>query len=224
MTLPASLKQRVLDAAKQEPSPTRAQHRAKAGLSFAVGTAVALFILFVTGGPELGRRPPILLATTALVLAALATTITLLAMGRFGFGKSKSMTGASTEMLLGAAIISAPVLWLVELAARLAWPPTVVRPATLVSTLICHVCTVAMAACFLVALVRIRRHADPVHPRALGAGLGAAAGAWGAVLIDLHCASNNMVHIALGHILPTVVLVMIGAFLGSKSLSLRATG
>jgi hypothetical protein len=217
VTLPASLKQRVLDAAKQEPSQTRTQHRATALRSLAIGVAFALLILFVTGGPELGRRPAILLATTALVLAALAIAVTTLALRGFG----KSMTGASTEMLLGAAILSAPVFWLVELGARLAWPPTMVRPVSIPSTLICHVCTVAMASCVLVAFLRIRRHVDAVHPRALGAALGAAAGAWGAVLIDLHCASNNLVHIAFGHILPTVVLVAIGAFFGSKSLALR---
>jgi hypothetical protein len=209
------MKQRVLDAAKHEASPTRAEHRAKAIRSLVVATAVALFILFVTGGPELGHRPGILLASTALILAGLAIAITLLALRGFG----KSMTGAPTDILIGAAIFSAPVLWLVELGARLIWIPTVVRPASLVSTSICHACTLAMAAAPLYAMIRLRRHSDFVHPRAMGAALGAAAGAWGAVLIDLHCASNNMLHIAVGHILPTVVLVTIGAFFGAKSLA-----
>jgi hypothetical protein len=212
------MKQRVLDAAKQEASPTRTEHRAKAIRSLVVATAVALFILFVTGGPELGHRPGILLASTALILAGLAIAITLLALRGFG----KSMTGAPTDILIGAAIFSAPVLWLVELGARLIWVPTVVRPASLVSTSICHACTLAMAAAPLYAMIRLRRHSDFVHPRAMGAALGAAAGAWGAVLIDLHCASNNMLHIAVGHILPTVVLVVIGAFFGSKSLAASA--
>ncbi|MEO8874407.1 MAG: NrsF family protein [Polyangiaceae bacterium] len=218
MTLPASLKDRVLEAAKREPSETRAQHQTKAIRALAVGTAVALFILFVTGGPELGRRPAALLVTTALILAALATAMTVLAVRGFG----KSMTGASSETLITAALISAPAMWLVELGARLVWPPTMIRHSSVQSTIICHVCTLAMALGPMIALIRIRRNSDPVHPRAFGAALGAAAGAWGAVLIDLHCASNDMQHIALGHLLPTAVLAVIGAVVGAKSLSLGA--
>lgn len=214
------MKQRVLDAAKQEASPTRAQHRTKAIRSLVIAIAIALFILFATGGPELGHRPAILLASTALILAGLAIAITLLATRGFGTSGSNSMTGAPTDILIGAAIFSAPVLWLVELGGRLIWIPTVVRPASLVSTSICHVCTLAMAAAPLYVMIRLRRHTDAIHPRATGAALGAAAGAWGAVLIDLHCASNNMLHIAVGHILPTVVLAIVGAVLGAKSLAL----
>ena len=146
MTLPASLKQRVLDAAKQERSDTRAEHCTKAIRSLVVAIAVALFILFVTGGPELGHRPAILLASTALILGGLAFAITLLAVRGFGAPGSKSMTGTPTDVLLGAVILSAPVLWLVEFGARLIWVPTVVRPASLLGTLVCHVCTLAMAA------------------------------------------------------------------------------
>jgi hypothetical protein len=212
------LKQRVLDAAKHEPSQTRSQHRAKTIRSLAIATAIALFILFVTGGPELGHRPAVLLAVTALILAGLAIAITMLAIRGF----DKSMTGAPTDILIGAALLSAPALWLVEFGARLIWVPTVVRPVSLQSTLICHACTLAMATAPMIAMIRLRRHTDAVHPRALGAALGAAAGAWGAVLIDLHCASNNMVHIALGHVLPTIVLAILGAVVGSRSLALRS--
>lgn len=218
MSLSPSLKERVLAAAEKEPSPVRAQHRSKALRSLAIATAIALIVLFGTGGPEVGHRPNLLVVTTALILAGLAALVTWLALRGFG----KSMTGAPTEILVGAAVLSAPVAWMVELGARVMWPPTYIHHASLLSTSICHLCTLAMAAAPLVVFLRLRRGADPVHPRALGAALGAAAGMWGALLIDLHCASNDLMHIAWGHALPTVVLVAIGAFFGSNSLRLRA--
>ena len=61
----------------------------------------------------------------------------------------------------------------------------------------------------------MRRDTDVKHPRAAGAALGgAAAGAWGGRLFEAHCPSLDLVHLALGHVLPIAILALLGALFG----------
>jgi hypothetical protein len=64
------------------------------------------------------------------------------------------------------------------------------------------------------ALAWVRRDPDVKHPAATGAALGAAAGAWGGVFLNAHCPSLDLVHQALGHVLPIAVLVLLGGLSG----------
>ena len=88
----------------------------------------------------------------------------------------------------------------------------------------CLVLTLLLAAAPLAALVFSRRASDPVHPRATGAALGAAAGAWAAVAIDLRCAYGTLEHVAFGHALPVVLLAALGAWLGGRAVALGIKG
>jgi hypothetical protein len=72
----------------------------------------------------------------------------------------------------------------------------------------------------LSALFFLRRGVDPVHPRLLGAALGAASGAYAGVLVDLWCPSTELSHLLLGHVGPFAVLVLAGAWLGGRLLAL----
>jgi hypothetical protein len=56
---------------------------------------------------------------------------------------------------------------------------------------------------------------------ALGAALGAAAGAWGGILIDIHCPNDAVLHLALGHLAPIALFVLLGAALGAHLLGVR---
>ena len=50
--------------------------------------------------------------------------------------------------------------------------------------------------------------------------MGAAAGAWGGVMIDLHCEIAHEMHVALAHVLPVVVLAAVGAIVGRRVLGI----
>jgi hypothetical protein len=48
------------------------------------------------------------------------------------------------------------------------------------------------------------------------------AGAWGAVVHFPFCECTSPLHMALGHVLPVVVLAAIGALVGDRVLGVRA--
>ena len=72
----------------------------------------------------------------------------------------------------------------------------------------------------LITFLLARRGSDPVHPRSLGAALGAAGGLWAATLVDLWCPVAFPVHVVLGHVLPALLLAAVGAVLGARLLAL----
>ena len=67
--------------------------------------------------------------------------------------------------------------------------------------------------------MRLRR--DPLSPRLAGAAMGAVAGAWGAVVHFPFCECTSPLHMALGHVLPVVLLAALGAAMGGPLLALR---
>ena len=87
---------------------------------------------------------------------------------------------------------------------------------------VCLVIALAMATAPLLAFMLLAKGSDPVHPRAMGAALGAAAGAWGALGIGLHCPYAFPAHVALGHVLPVLLLAGIGALAGGRLVGVRA--
>ena len=130
------------------------------------------------------------------------------------------MLGRPRALLVGAALATPTVLFAWMLVWNLLYPETLRawagRPGFL-----CLDFTLAMGAWPLVALVLARRSTDPVHPRATGAALGAMVGAWAGSLIDLNCRIANPAHVALGHVLPVVILVALGAWLGTRFIATR---
>jgi hypothetical protein len=80
----------------------------------------------------------------------------------------------------------------------------------------CFALTALTAPWPFAALVRLRRRPDPIHPALTGGGLGAAAGAWSAVMVELWCPLASFHHVAAGHFAPLVLLVGAGAALGSR--------
>ena len=81
--------------------------------------------------------------------------------------------------------------------------------------------TVAAAVFPLVGIVIARRASDPVHPAATGAALGAASGASAGVMVEMWCPVAAPIHVAIGHILPIVVLAVLGAALGGQMIAIR---
>jgi len=212
--LPPDLRARVLAAARAEPSPTRAQTRRRAAIALAAGAAAALLGVPVFG-VETTLRPHALVVTTVVGwgLIALAYTLAALARGR-------AMLGLPRAALVTLAIAAAPLLfgWAVM------W--THVFGASEITTgspvhFRCFAATLLLAAGPFIAFAAVRRGTDPVHPIATGALLGAAAGAWGSVMIDLHCPVSTTAHIAFGHVLPALALAIAGAAIGARILGVR---
>jgi hypothetical protein len=52
--------------------------------------------------------------------------------------------------------------------------------------------------------------------------MGAAAGAWGAVTIELHCGHAAPDHVLAGHLLPVALITLLGVLVGHWALSIRA--
>jgi Negative regulator of sigma F len=63
----------------------------------------------------------------------------------------------------------------------------------------------------LISFVLALRRSVPVASRLRGAALGAAAGAWAGLTVFAFCPSGDQWHILFGHVLPLVVLILLGA-------------
>jgi hypothetical protein len=213
--MPPDLKLRVLDAARREASPARAAV-VRQGVLLGVAAALGLGgVFFAIGGVHADQRPMAHVAGTAVGWAIVALVATWQ-----GFGRGRSMLGRpGGRMVL--VVAATPVLLLGWVLAWNAQYPEAVVPCPLAHCLNCLVLTLAMAAAPFAALTLARRGSDPVHPRATGAALGAAAGAWGAVMIDLRCSYLTVTHVALGHALPVVMLAAVGAWVGARVLAVK---
>jgi len=161
------------------------------------------------------ERPIAFVLGTAAGWAAMALLAT------WGASRGGSMLGRPRSALLWV-VVATPLLleaWYVGSAAR-ADVTVVASPVS--ASLRCVLATLAMALAPLALLLVGRKGGDPVHPRATGAAIGVVSGAWAAVLIDLHCERVDLVHVTLGHVLPVVVLALVGGAVGGTWLRVRA--
>jgi hypothetical protein len=203
----AALRKRVLEMAGRQRSPTRDVIRKWRARVFVSGVVASGAMLFVVGGVHPGARAPAIVVLSAAgwaVIAALATWA--------GFTRSRGMLGLPTSWLSAVALAVGPAL--------LAWALPFVDGAgsfvrgSSIAHAVCFALTLAFAAIPLALMVTLKRRSDPVHPRAAGAALGAAAGAWGSVLIDLHCPITSSLHVDLGHVAPVALFTLLGAVVG----------
>jgi hypothetical protein len=213
MMPPASIRDRILEAARKEPAPTRdrARDRRRMALSFGVAIALASFALVGSMGPL--PRPFLFACGAGWSLVAFVGTLV-------GLSRGQMMLGRSTRALVATASAIAPVVlaWILMLVFYMQ-PPHVAPPMHV--HLVCCAMGIAFAAAPLGAMLWIRRGTDPVHPAATGATLGSAAGAWGGLLIHLHCPYVDPAHVVAGHVLPIVLLAIAGALAGRRLLVVR---
>ena len=212
-TPPPELRAKILEATRKQPSPVRAeaQQRALGWVASALLVPVALFALL--GGAEQGPRPLPLLLLTGLGTFALAAIALWGALGRGG-----RTLGRPRAWLLAMALVPCVLLPVCKLGFSMLFPnmlqawPT--RPG-----LRCFGFSLLLGLVPLLALLFARRGADPVHPRTLGAALGAAGGLWAATLVDLWCPVAFPLHVVLGHVLPALLLAALGAVAGARLLA-----
>jgi hypothetical protein len=219
MMPPESLKLRVLEAVRQRPMPRRTDRLpstlglaalATVAMSAVVQWAPRLFgevggVAHAIGRPT-GSGVWILAGTVAL---ALSSTWLVLPFRR-------SMLSPSRVLLLGVAI-GVPLLvgaWLVL------WHTTYDDPFAR-SGWRCFTLTLLTAPWPFATLAYASRRVEPRHPGTAGAALGAVAGAWAAVMVELWCPLAVHEHVLVGHVLPLLVLTLAGAAIGVRAFRLR---
>ncbi len=215
----ASLKLRVLEAARQRPVPPRPDW-IPSSIGFAALAAVAMSavvqwvpLLFgdLGGLAHASGRPA---ASGAWILAgsfALAISATWLVLP-----SRRSMLSPARGLLLGVAV-GVPLFvgaWL------LLWHATYTDPFTR-SGWRCFVLTALTAPWPFAVLAHASRRVEPRHPATAGAALGAVAGAWAAVMVELWCPLAVQGHVLVGHVLPLVFLALAGSAIGVRMFRLR---
>ena len=212
MTLSSSMKDRVLAAARQQPSPAR-RPALPAWLPGAVAALGMASVYALWGQPyHSAGRPAEVGARIVVGLAALAVTVTWLVLPH-----RRSMLSPATSRLLVVAV-GVPVIvgaWLVG------WHAVYADPFTRFG-LRCFAFTVALAPWPFAALAVVAPRMHPDRPWILGAALGAAAGGWAAVVVEVWCPLADPQHVAIGHVAPLVALVGLGALVGPRLLRTRA--
>jgi hypothetical protein len=209
------LRARILAQARTVPSPTIADRRRRTALAACLGAGASLLLSFYLGVPT-SRASGVLLAV------ALGGGLSALVATWVAVSRGHSMLGRSRGVLTGVTVL-APLVLLVWAVVVTGFDGGVVLSGgTTRQHLACVVFTLLFALGPFVAFAYARRGTDPVHPRLLGAALGAAAGAWGAAMIDVHCKVTAVEHLVLGHALPVVALSAIGALIGASVFGVHA--
>ncbi len=212
---PPDLRASILERARVAPSPTRATTRranvaaAVLGLATAATTIAAL-------GVALGGRPLPFVILSVLGWAAIAALASAV-----GEARGKTMLGRARVILVVCALAVAPAIFAWVMGCTVGWPELREAAGSWRVHATCLAFTMLLSLGPLVSLAFVRRATDPVHPRATGAAIGAAAGAWGGVLIDMHCPLTQPLHIALAHVLPVLIYATVGALLGSRLFGVR---
>ncbi len=211
------LRRRVLEEVRARPSPTRSEHRVRTLTIASSSIVLAAVLFFTSGGATRGVRP--------LELVALATASALacaLVQMRLSAPPPKSMLGRPAPVLLVATAATELLLAGVTVAAEWGFPQAAAADlATSGADLRCALLTALQGGVLLVGLLAARRETDPIHPRITGAALGAAAGAWAVTMAALRCPHAAAGHGLLAHVVPTLVLLVIGAAFGARILDLR---
>jgi hypothetical protein len=210
------LRQRVLDAARAHPSPTRGEVRRRAALLLAAAAGGALAVFAAMGGARPDQRPISLMVGTAAGASMLAVIALVGALGR-----GRSMLGRSQRLLIIVALAIPPALLAWKLAYSACFPSELALGPNRLG-LRCFGWTMAIGAWPLAGFLVLRQGLETRHPSTLGAAFGIAAAACGWVLVDLWCPIARTSHLLLGHLLPTGILGGLGALLGHFALPIRA--
>lgn len=209
------LRARVLSAVAKEPSPVRRTVERRRALSW-LGAGLWMLLVFgALGGFRAVERPVAFVLGTGAGWAAIA------ALATWGSSRGGSMLGRPRSTLLLLAVLTplALLVWYAAWVMRADFPVVV---APLAQSVTCALATLALAFAPFALLLLGRRGSNPNHPRATAAAMGVVAGAWGAALINLHCERADMMHVTLGHVLPALLLGLIGWALGARLLGVRA--
>jgi hypothetical protein len=212
---PPVLKQRVLAAVTTRRTPTRQAHRRQTLLITTSSWLLSLAVFVYAGGVRVTGRPLSLVLVTAAGFALIALVTACVALGR-----GTSTLGRARRWLVPivvaspAALLAWKIAWSAQYEGAMAEWPT--RPG-----LRCLVLSLALGVSPLLAFAVARRQSDPRRPVLTGFAAGIAIGALTELLTDLWCPVAFIPHLLLGHLLPMLILGLLGAALGRQVIALR---
>jgi hypothetical protein len=210
------LRARVLALANASPVAPRAEGLRRRALAVAAGFALPLALSYSVGGPSPGGRPVAYVATVTAAWLGVGLAATWA-----GVSRGRSMLGRSAASRVVVAALTPVALLATALVASIAWPRTRDDSAGMAAHVVCIVLGAVCALGPLAAFAAVRRDTDPVAPRLTGAAIGAASGAWGALFIEMHCAHTSVGHIVVGHLVPVVLLTLLGVLVGDRVVAIR---
>ncbi len=211
-----SLKLRILQAAKARPSPTRQEADSSLKLYAVASATTGCLLLLAWGGLQPFEHPDRFRFDTSLGWFAVAAVATYGALGR----DRGVAVGRARSTLVGIAVV-VPVflsLWMRK------WGQVVGGDWPIREAWRCFALSLSVAAPTLATLLYAKRRGNPLHPVATGGALGAAAGAWSGAFTDLFCPIPIAPHVYAGHILPIVLLTVVGALLGRPVVGVGRVG
>jgi hypothetical protein len=202
-------KQRILDAVRREPSPTRPRVQARVAAIVCCAIVGGLALFFLSGGVRPGPRPPGFIVNTAIG----SIVISFLAVWG-AFGRGRSMLGRSRRVLFTILFVTPAMLygWMLFCTSRFhgIWIWQGEREPG------CVLLSLSLSVWPLALIAIARPEIDPLHPALSGAARGCAVGALAWVLVTLWCPVSTPLHIAAGHVSPMFLLAGYGAWLGRK--------
>jgi hypothetical protein len=215
--LSPDVRARILAVARREPAASRAEGSRRRARVVTVGVLAWFVVLLAIDRPGLRGRevlPMVALSGLWLLIGAAAAWL--------GIARGRSMLGRGRAERLAVVVLTPLALLGSALAVRALVPPLPVDVTGLSTHLLCVLGTSLFAVGPLFAAILLWRASDPIAPGWAGAAIGAAAGAWGALGIELHCGHTAVLHVVLGHVLPVVLLSAAGAAIGHWAVAIRS--
>jgi hypothetical protein len=209
------LRERVMASVRAEPVPPRAVGMRKRVLLVTAAVILSALLSVAIGSPGLRGRPFAYVAALAIAWLFVGVAATWA-----GVARGRSMLGRPAVWRLGVATLTPVALLAASVALGQRWPQTLTDSAEIPAHLLCVLGTVGFALGPLAAFMAMRRSSDPVAPGLTGAAIAAASGAWGALGIELHCRFASPLHVAIGHVLPVVLLALVGVVVGRRLLAI----
>jgi len=210
------LRARVFGELSRAAAPTRQEHRARSLRIASLGIVCTVAVFFVLGGFFRGARPMQLVVFTSglgLLAAMILTRLSLTP-------APHSMLGRPRAILLFACIATAPLLALVPVLADAIWPDADQAP--LRADALCSLVSLVEGVVPLAFFFALRSGTDPVQPTLTGATVGLTAGAWTGTMAYMRCWHEDVRHCIVAHaVVPTLVLLAVGALVGRRFLRLR---
>jgi hypothetical protein len=213
-SLPPDLRERVLAAAAREPAAPRAVGARRRARAVALGFG-ALLATFAIIGPRAHGRPLGYIAAVFLAWLPIAAAATWA-----GVSQGRSMLGRPARWLVAVVVLTPVALTASWAAVVLSWPSMLHDLSGPRQYVVCDVVTLLFSVGPLLAFGALRRGTAPVAPRLTGAALGTAAAAWAALVLHLVCGYTAPVHILMGHVLPIVLVTLVGAMVMARKVAL----
>ena len=202
--LPDELKAEILADAAQTPSPTRRTVRRGVWLAVAFCGLVAYVGFEAMGRVAWFGRSSAYIGLAAAAFSVVAVAATLFALPR------RSMFGPPLRATLAVAFIAPTLIMGALLVLNQQYPGTSLACAKRVG-LVCMDLMFTLGAFPIVALLLAQKRGLALRPLQAGFGTGIAVGAWTGVGITLSCECTHASHVALGHVLPILILAAFGA-------------